>query len=228
MKVMKLTSKTVRAWCEKYQWDYANEYGEPGYSLAEGKVCILFGDWNFSWSPDTLRSKKGRVYPRIVDQLGEQYELEWEDEWTIDWENGARAYRTQPDSYSWTPSYIYTEYGDMLTPDDDLEAWVEYVKNDPSKCLVGPYGARELLAAGWTQWPDDAAHQYESGWHPGMDDDPKAVYAEIQQYLEDAKADGKIHPDMEFDVVFALSEQSQFYTGFKAFYKMQDPQEWSE
>lgn len=85
------------------QW--AADYAEPGYSAPERG--ILFADWN----PHTFDNptKAERTMPRIA-ALAEhyRYEIEWSDEWTT-CDNCYRAIRTQPDCYSWQPSYWFDE-----------------------------------------------------------------------------------------------------------------------
>jgi len=89
--------------------EYAR-YCEPGYDDPEG--LILSADWNDRDSYDA--ATRTRVVtdnrPRRIGDLLERLgcELEWCDEWTACEEcNG--AIRTQPDSMSWTPSYVWED-----------------------------------------------------------------------------------------------------------------------
>jgi len=92
--------------------DYAERFGhytqlvdgccEPGY---DDKPVVL-GNWNSEtrWDGEK-RITVNNVMPRIaklLEKLG--YEVEWEDEWTT-CEDCGKATRSQPDSYSWQPSY---------------------------------------------------------------------------------------------------------------------------
>lgn len=78
-------------------FNYANEYAEPGYSLAEGQRGVLFGNWN-------CLSRAG------LDLLEQSYALEWCDEWSTCSDCG-KAVRTSPDDMSWSPSYLIDEGG---------------------------------------------------------------------------------------------------------------------
>lgn len=69
---------------------WAPKYAEPGYDQPE--KCVLMANWN--------------EFPRGLDTLLERagYSIEWSDEWTT-CESCNGALRTQPDGYSWEPSY---------------------------------------------------------------------------------------------------------------------------
>ena len=73
---------------------YAVQYAERGYTQPD--KGILFANWNSL--PTELET--------ILDKAG--YEMEWSDEWTT-CEDCNRAFRTQPDSYGWTPAGRYLE-----------------------------------------------------------------------------------------------------------------------
>lgn len=127
-------------------------------------------------------------------------ELEWNDEWVVDYETN-KAYRTQGDSYSWMPSAIYDDDGELLTPDSDIEQWVEYVKNEPTRCLLSRvHSASDLIEAGFEKFNG----QYESGWHPGQTDDPKDITERIRRE----------YPD--HDIVFLIDANGQFDTEFSS------------
>lgn len=99
-------------------------------------------------------------------------------------------------------SYDCEDSCDLLTPDNDLDQWLEEMVNDPRKCLPSHlFSSGDLEEAGWQAWNG----RYESGWHPGQDDDPEKITAEIRDAVGDA-----------VDVVFLLDESSQFYVGFSA------------
>ena len=203
-------------------YDHAGEYGEPGYSFDNDETPIfLIGHWwcrcgknphagkRKPWAYDreefylpTDLHSINEHHPRLWAQLESQgVETAFDDEWTV---IDGKAYRTQPDSYSWQSSIQYDdESGEYLTPDDDIEDWIAWAVNDHQRCLMSDYRS-DLRDAGYVQWEPDDPHRYESGWHPGQTDDPKVVTDEIRETLPDD------------DIVFVLDETSQFYVGFSA------------
>lgn len=90
----------------------AHQYAEPGYTLGEGKLGILFGNWN-------RLSKNG------YELLEEHFDLEWCDEWFTCDECG-KAIRHQADDMSWSPSYQVF---------DGSCACAECLANDPHSYL---------------------------------------------------------------------------------------------
>lgn len=184
------TAVIIAALQEKHNAEWCEKYGEPGYhDPAKG---IIFANWN----------DIGKRIGEYLDEAG--YECEWSDEWTIDYNHG-KAYRTSPDSYGWVSQVAYMEDGEMLTPDDSVSEWVEQFAItsplQPARALPDWITPAKLEEEGYSAFNGD----YESGWHPGQNDNPKAI---AQQVFA--------HPDAE-SLVFRVKEQSQFYTVFQAF-----------
>lgn len=208
---MELSTNFIRrtiiepGWSNGELTDYADEYGEPGYSFPYGASTpmILLADWN----------RIGTRHPRVFAQLESQgVEMVWCDEWVVDHEGASKAYRTQADSYSWQSSILWTD-GDFLTPDDGIDAWIEEVVDNSRRCLPSNvWSASELTAAGFVQWMPDDPQRYESGWHAGQTDDPANVTREIRETAGYASA----------EIVFLLDESSQFYVGFSAWTRGDD------
>jgi len=152
---------------------------------------VLLSNWNYfpRWFQDAL------------EQAG--YSIEWSDEWVIDWEGGAKAYRCQPDSYGWEPSYIDTDDG-VLTRDDEPDSIIDYcaidAPTDSIRCVPSWIGDLELRMSGFE--PENGI--YENGWHPGQDDDPKKIAA--RAFKLGARR-----------VVFRKVENSQFYIRFECY-----------
>lgn len=192
----------ARALCEKHDWQMAT-YAEPGYS---GDV-ILGSYWcRCAFGPEDDRAKGRHLHgldyhhPRLFAALEEAgISLDWGDEWIVD--GNGRAWRTQPDSYSWQSSILWGD-GDFLTPDDGVEEWVEVLKDDPSRALTGSWwDAADLEELGWVQLDQD----YESGWHPGQTDDPRQISAGIrEQFGDEAEILFTISGVGQFDVRFAV------------------------
>lgn len=205
--------------------DYCDDYGEPGYTKEKEDGFIIFGD---IWCDGNRRGKRERCkiedrwskeggsklhsidahYPRLFAAMEEQgIEFQWYDEWIIDHEGGmgGKAYRTQADSYMWQSSILWTD-GDFLTPDHDIEEWVEYVVNNPRVCLPSHVWSDEQLnELGFEEYQCG----YENGWFPGQTDNPEEISKIIgAEYAEQGKG---------VDILFKLSYVSQFDLGFCVF-----------
>lgn len=75
---------------------FSPAYAEVGYE--QPRKGILFANWNkFPTNIDTLLERNG-------------YAIEWSDEWT-QCEDCNKAFRTEADSYCWTPAGKFTEQG---------------------------------------------------------------------------------------------------------------------
>ena len=177
-----LSLDTVTSYLERIglDFEYASEYGEPGYSTA--KPAILFANWN--------RVPRGRM--AVIER---SFECEWSDEWHIAYDSTSKAYRTSPDCYGWTSSLVYTD-GDYLTPDDiaaDPEALVSILVNDPSRCMT-PTTSVDLASLGFSLVVEDQ----ETGFHPGQTDDPRAVLKRLETTMP------------EHDFIFDVTDVGQF------------------
>lgn len=158
-----------------------------------------------------------RTHPRIWAQLEAQgYEFEWHDEWVVDHETG-KAYRCEPDSYGWTPSTVYTEGGDLLTPDNDIDEWIEWAvqvdgDNDPwcaiTHAMVPDLHAK-LGEAGFAEFQCG----YQNGWYEGQTDDPKTISAHIWSR------------EPEAEVLFTISSVRQFDMSFCAWVRRPETEE---
>lgn len=199
--------------------DYADEYGEPGYSLDHEDGFFVIGDW---WchdhNCDYPRKDDGKWrlhdvcnhYPSLMEKLIEAgMETAFYDEWIVTHDSSpSKAYRTQPDSYSWQSSILWTN-GDFLTPDDGIEPWIEWCLENGQGFGSRPWSEADLIAQGFTEYECG----YESGWFDGQTDDPDKVMAEVK------KAVGE-----DMDVLPYLKESSQFYIRFCMFVR---PKNWT-
>ena len=181
---------------EKHQWNWANEYGEPGYSGGP----VVFANWN-----DLDLDK----YPHIMAAIKDAgIELEWDDEWVVDGDSG-KCYRTEANSYMWMPSIGYAD-GYILTPEHDVEEWIEVAKiGSNTQQMLNRYQVREKLLheAGFERYGDTES---ETGWHPGQDDQPEDVIAAIKEE----------HGD-DTDIIVYRTEASQFYSKWVCLYRVQ-------
>lgn len=182
----------------KYFVSDCAEYGEPGYS--NPAAGVLFGDWN----------EVPKWIPEYLEAAG--FECEWDDEWLVA-DNG-KAYRTRANSYDWQSSILVTEDGAILTPDDSVSDWLHWIMihspTETPRCVPEWITPEMLAEEGFIQYPDEDTH-FETGWHPGQNDDPRFVAKRIFETIEDVN-----------DVVFRLAEQSQFYIRWQAFYRLPD------
>ena len=170
---------------EKHDAQFAEVYGEPGYSdPARG---IILCNWN-------------NVPKGLGDWLESQgFSCEWSDEWLTEYvQQKCRAYRTQADSYSWRPSYIWLASGDgILTADSDAvdvidECACNYADDEP-RAVPHWITADELTQAGYSLFEGDK----ETGWHPGQTDDPKDVFK--RAWVNASRVVGRITGQGQFD-----------------------------
>ena len=214
--------KIVQQYAERYSWDYCHEYGEPGYNLTGDQAVVVFGDyWCRCGANPHTGKPKGYGYPadRLVEagdlhdyaahrpllwkRLEEVADFNWHDEWMIDYEND-KCYRTSADSYFWQPAAVYnTDTDEYMTPDDDLDTWIEWATAEPAERIIPRHIASksDLEAKGFA----DYNGVYENGWHPGQTDDPKAIVKRINDEYDEAA-----------EILFWWTESSQFYIRFEA------------
>lgn len=159
----KRTNTIIEYLVEKQELGYCDSYGEPGYTDPE--KSILFCNWN-------------NVSNRISDYLEQAgFEIEWSDEWIIDYNNG-KAYRTSPDSYDWQSQIRIDEYGDLLTPDSDIDEWIDYAAIDDYAQPVNalPDFIDMTKVEGWEKLNKES---FVSGWHPGQNDNPQTIAKKV-------------------------------------------------
>lgn len=155
------TSEVLHAFCEVngIELDWANEYGEPGYSTEKG---VLLTNWN-------------RIPKSLADRLEAQgYACEYSDEWIVDTDHGSKAYRTSPDGHGWEPR-VRASDGFYLTPDSDPQEWIDDALNEPSRPLPSWFDEGELEARGYRV----TSEEHETGFHPHQTDDPSKIMAAL-------------------------------------------------
>lgn len=194
-------------------------YAEPGYGsfLSDETPVVVLGDWNPKRFP-----RDGEAPLTPVESLPERLaaslerlgaEIEWLDEWDSCSEC-YRAIRTQPDSYSWMPSFIETDNGRVCHEcaiDGGEDYLTDYIGN-PDKCVTWcePSHVEQF---GYVKWSPGDPHDYESGWHPGQNDDPRVIFDQITD----------VHPDAE--VIFFLDSSGQFDIRFSAYVRVPDQED---
>lgn len=207
----------IKAACGEYYgdcdivMDLCAGYAEPGYGNEDS--VVVFGNWNNKrWLQpgDKPLTKEGSLPSRLGDALERiGVECEWYDEWA-QCENCYKAFRTQADSYSWRMYGSYIEgYVCVNCLLEDMESLVESLINNSDNALTFGTPAN-LTEIGFEKWEPNDPKTYENGFHPGQDDDPKTILAEILQWNQNA------------EVVFYISDVGQFDIRFSAFFRIGD------
>lgn len=174
-------------------------YAEPGYGNADGDDVVVLANWNAIDEYDRIKAERVTL-SRGPCKLGTLFEkmgadIEWSDEWT-ECDECYKTFRTSPDCYSWTPSYV--------AHDDGYTCHECTMKGDIPELLKNEYEGETRKC--WTLGDDLEEYGYtkvdkefESGWHPGQTDDPR----EVAKQMADAGIER---------YVFVKDEQSQFYS----------------
>lgn len=184
-------------------------------------------DWentgcNFVLTEHGKRRQKMKKLANFFEKMCPEFSLEWEDEWMGCSECG-KAVRSSPDSYCWEPSYV-SIFDNMETIcrecwKDNIEEIIEDYKSDyhhgfSNKALPSDF-CEILESQGFTCWQEkrpweseESCARYETGFHPGQNDDPKTVFKKI---MED---------DKRWIVVFVITSRGQFDINWSAFCKL--------
>jgi len=170
---------------------YVNFYDgivEPGY---EDKPTFL-ANWN---------ENKLSKFAKAVEH-GSDVELEWDDEWSSCTECH-KGFRISGNRYGWVKyAHLFTDEceevcGDCIKKDPD--EYLEDLVNNPNKAEVFDLGLDTL---GYSK----VNGTFESGWHPGQDDQPEEILKKIE----------RIDPDCS--VIFKVASVGQFDVTFEAWY----------
>lgn len=222
--------------CEPNGWDWCSDYGEPGYSHDQDQVVVVMGNY---WcrcknNPYAGRPKhRYRVeepqtfvqpedihdysahHPRLWARFEEVATFEWRDEWIVDHDND-QCFRTNADSYLWQPSYAMNEGGDIVTIADDAQTWLDVLEitEHPIQLHSSQVRANDLLELGFQWWPDDDTF-YETGWHPGQDDNPTALADRIRE----------THGHPEIEIICYITGVGQFDSRWKMLYRIPEEDE---
>lgn len=158
------------------------------------KVWVT-GNWNGELG--------GRLF-KALDRIG--VDAEWYDEYDQCFDC-LKLLRAKPDSYMWQPQYLRTEECECVCfecldlSDDSVLEEFGYIDNF-DKAVPDKLGEK-LDSWGWAPFNGT----YESGWHPGQDDQPDVIFDKIKE------------KSPELSIVFRLDEVSQFYIRFTAWVK---------
>lgn len=189
-------------------------FAEPGYG--DDDSIVVIGNWNpprFPRNGDAPLTKDENLPVRLgnaLEWLGA--ECVWSDEWTR-CDECYRAIRTNADSYCWTMYGAFIECGYVCTDclRKDIGAYLDEYLNNADTAIVWAEPS-DLESLGFARWAPDDPQTYESGWHPGQDDDPHRILASILDEVPNG------------EVVFLIDSVGQFDMRFSAFVRTDDSQ----
>jgi len=152
-------------------------YHYDGYAPGSGDpdVQVFAANWNTATHWD---GEKHIELDNSMSRLGELLEelpgveINWSDQVT-DCADCYRAIETQPTHYGWTPPYASTEYGPSCQGciQSDPESYLtQYLEGNPDSALSPSLGV-DLAEQGYVAVPQE----YETGFHPGQNDNPATV-----------------------------------------------------
>lgn len=207
------TPETHKLWAEgeieNLNWfsHYAN-----GRGLDEGKMGILTADWNHV----------SRRTQDILEAAG--WELEWSDQIMMcDHCNGAA--RTDP-SYIGDPWTVWIDdEGGVLcrkcAVEEFPEEYIGWALNNPNRAVrmldPGCWGFRlENPFYDWTSYKGGpVVKSYESGFHPGQNDDPKTITKDLRKKWEAMGVEQR-------DILFSIDDVGQFDVSFLVWSREKD------
>jgi hypothetical protein len=181
--------------------DYYPGVAEMGY---EDKPMIA-ADWN----PPKMK----KIGDFIESYFDGEIEVEWSDEWTGCSECN-KAVRTSPDSYGWTPSYMWTSdcsiacvecYADNV--DDIIETYINSTRH-----AILPEFVPYLKEEGFVCYsPDEYCQVFETGFHVHQTDDPAKVAKDIEENLPDHDYIFQITGTGQFDISWTVWIRKKSY-----------------
>jgi len=185
---------------ENEEYNVANDYAEPGYDLENGGGGIIFADWNDKSHYDqetrtrVVTDDKMPRLAELAERLG--FDIEWVDEWAVC--DCQKAFRTQPDSYSWRMFGYFNEDGGYqcgecvkADPDDYID-WLVMEHTRANTILDD----EELEAAGFAEVPII----FEHGLYGGQDASPERIAEALAE--------------LRYDKLFSITSVGQFDTTF--------------
>ena len=187
--------QNVMAYLEKknIHFDFYPGIAEMGYT-DKPMICA-------NWNPDNMN----KLY-KWAENYFDNLELDWSDEWT-NCSECYKAIRTSPDSYGWLPSYLWTSDCSIACVEcyeKCKEDIIEFYKNLTNKAIT-PEFYPFLESAGFICYsPDEYCKIFETGWHPGQNDDPRKVAKDIEKELPDYDYIFKIDSSGQFDISWSV------------------------
>jgi len=109
---------------------------------------------------------------------------------------------TIPSYHGWKPDYWMSEYGRVCEQCtlENPEGYIEHLVNNPDSANTF-LSNEKLEELGFIKLDEI----YENGFHQGMNDDPNKIFNKLK--------------DKYYDIIFNISETSQFYVTFDVYVK---------
>lgn len=200
-RLTKMTGEQLRYFehlCNKIDLDW--QY----YDNNEEGTCTLVCDW---WD---------FPYSEYIEWLQEQVDVECHFEDEIDYcRECYKAVETQPSSYGWTPNFLYDDFyecvcRECIESDKDLQ--MEFIdllsdhhSHERPRAILDwfrPIAEKERFKC--LEDDDMACKRFESGWHPGQDDDPREVIKWMEENLPDHEFLFCVDSVGQFDIQFSV------------------------
>lgn len=199
-------------------YDYYHGCAEIGY---EDKPMIC-ADWNtpsaykdnrFDWNTNGSLTEHGKKR-KLTAQIGEFIETFFDNEIEINWYGEYtscsccnKAVRTSHDSYSWQKCYVDVEYDTICHEcyEDNIEEIIDTFINNSDMAI--PDNLIELFEENGficlenikeNPYTNENCGMYETGFHPGQNDNPQDVEKWVIENLP------------KHDFVFAINSVGQF------------------
>lgn len=182
---------------------YADGYGSSD-------AIVIAGDWNhrrrYSEDPSYGSDAPCRV-AAVLESLGA--DVVWHDEY-VGCADCYRAIRVTPNYYGDRPAYSWIDYEPVCAGciRENPAGYIDAYINNPQNAVTFDVDLSEL---GFVVFEPGDPHIYETGWHPGQDDDPERVLSDIRDYY----AGLGIGAD-DVDVVFDITAVGQFDLSWRA------------
>ncbi len=190
---------------ESMSFYHADNMVEPGYSTCHRWYTL--GNYNppSGWSSvpgkNKMESRTSDSFTRAIDALERVSECYWDDEWITCSEcNGLM--RTSSNGYDWTQYFHHFDgCADICFDCLDHAEYLEDIQDNPRTCVL-PGLDLDPCDHGFEPYNG----QYETGWHPGQNDNPDEIAKHVMSL-------GYAH------YVFALDDVGQFDAHYRIYVK---------
>lgn len=164
----------------------------------EGDDFVVVEGWDVIERMDEILNNSGIEHRDAESELGE---FGFDDEYTS-CGNCGTFIKTTPDFYGSHQKFVIVknELCCLECAKDYKEEYIEEHINNASKAIILNFVSEsDLEEIGFKRYN---THSFSSGFHQGMDDEPKVILDKLKPYYD--------------EIVFTIDETSQFYTSFSA------------